>query len=93
MLDLRQIHSLTDFLRNHKTHVQRLQLADVPEVLTVNGKPELVIQSAGGYQSLLDRLEYAEGVAGLRKAYRQVKRGETEDYRTAIQSLKTENGL
>jgi len=93
MLDLRRIHSLTDFLRNHKAHVQRLQEADGPEVLTINGKPELVVQSAHGYQSMLDRLEYAEGVAGLRKAYRQILDGETEDYRTAMETLRAKHGL
>ncbi len=93
MIDLRHVHSLTDFLRNHKVHVQRLQQADTPEVLTVKGKPELVVQSANGYQAMLDRLEYAEGLAGLRKAYKQVQNGETEDYRTAMQALKAQHGV
>ena len=40
MLDTREIHSLTDFLRNHKAHVKRLKKTQAPEVLTVNGKAE-----------------------------------------------------
>ena len=46
MLDLRQVFSLTDFLRNHKEHVARLVSTRKPVVLTVKGKPALVIQDA-----------------------------------------------
>ncbi len=35
MLDTREIHSLTDFLRNHEVHVARLKQTRAPEVLTV----------------------------------------------------------
>ena len=55
MLDTRQIHSLTDFLRNHKAHVARLKETKAPEILTVNGRAEIVIQDAESYQDLLDR--------------------------------------
>lgn len=60
MLDLRQVFSLTDFLRHHKDHVARLELSRKPVVLTIKGKPALVLQDAAGYQELLDRLELAE---------------------------------
>ena len=46
MLDTREIHSLTGFLRNHKAHVTRLKETHAPEVLTVNGKAEVVVQDA-----------------------------------------------
>ena len=61
MLDLRQVFSLTDFLRNHKELVSRVTETKKPVVLTVKGKPALVIQDAGSYQDLMDRLEKAEG--------------------------------
>ena len=60
MLDLREVFSLTDFLRNHRELVSRLTESRKPLVLTVKGKPALVIQDAGSYQELLDRLERAE---------------------------------
>ena len=41
MLDTRENHPLTDFLRNHKAHVTRLKETHAPEVLTVNGTAEL----------------------------------------------------
>jgi prevent-host-death family protein len=61
MLDLRQVFSLTDFLRNHKEMVARLSESHKPVVLTVKGKPALVIQDADSYQELMDRLDQAEG--------------------------------
>lgn len=70
MLDLRQVFSLTDFLRHHKDHVARLEESHKPVVLTVKGKPSLVIQDAESYQALLDRLEQAE-----RKTKRRTKEG------------------
>lgn len=56
MLDLRHVYSLTDFLRNHKEMVARVTETKKPIVLTVKGKPALVIQDADSYQELLDRL-------------------------------------
>ena len=61
MLDLRQVFSLTDFLRNHKELVSRVTETRKPVVLTIKGKPALVIQDADSYQELMDRLEKAEG--------------------------------
>lgn len=61
MLDLRQVFSLTDFLRNHKEMVARVTETRKPVVLTVKGKPSLVLQDADSYQELMDRLDKAEG--------------------------------
>lgn len=64
MLDLRQVYSLTDFLRNHREHISRLSESRSPMVLTVKGKAAVVVQDAAAYQDLLERLERAEGGAG-----------------------------
>lgn len=58
---MRQVFSVTDFLRNHKEHIARVTETGKPVVLTVKGKPALVIQDAESYQELIDRLERAEG--------------------------------
>lgn len=60
MLDLRQVLSVTDFLRNHKELIARVTETKKAVVLTVKGKPALVIQDAESYQELLDRLKTAE---------------------------------
>ncbi len=37
MLSVKDVHPMTDFLRNHKTYVARLKETQAPEILTVNG--------------------------------------------------------
>ncbi len=57
MIDLENIRSLSDFQRNAKEHLRRLKGTGKPEVLTVNGQAELVVQSAAAYQELLEQLD------------------------------------
>jgi PHD/YefM family antitoxin component YafN of YafNO toxin-antitoxin module len=57
MIRPEDIGSLTDFNRNSKAHVKRLKRTGRPELLTVNGKAEVVVQSAAAYQRLLTLLE------------------------------------
>jgi PHD/YefM family antitoxin component YafN of YafNO toxin-antitoxin module len=65
MLNLsRDINSLSNFKRKTPEFVVQLKKTRSPLVLTVNGVAELVVQSAESYQTLLDRLEYLETVAG-----------------------------
>ena len=65
MLDIRHIHSMSDFLRNHKTHVARLKETRVPEVLTVNGRAEVVVLDTETYERLMERLNHTEKVAAV----------------------------
>jgi len=57
MLKMQDVWSLTDFHRNAKDHLKRLKRTGRPELLTINGKAEVVVQSASAYQRLLDLLE------------------------------------
>jgi hypothetical protein len=53
MIALADIRSLTDFQRNTKSHLKRLKATGRPEVLTVNGKAELIVQNAAAYEETL----------------------------------------
>jgi prevent-host-death family protein len=57
------IGSLTDFNRNTKAHLKRLRRTGRPELLTVNGKAEVVVQSASAYQRLLNLVQKLKGNA------------------------------
>jgi PHD/YefM family antitoxin component YafN of YafNO toxin-antitoxin module len=61
---LDDIHSLTEFQRDTKTHMKQLKKTGRPAVLTVNGKASLVVQDASVYQSMLDAGDRAEAIAG-----------------------------
>lgn len=60
LIDLRQVFSRTDFLRRHCQQIDSLTASGKPSVLTVNGKPALIIQDPESYQGLLDRLNAYE---------------------------------
>ena len=76
MFRTHDIHSLTDFQRNTREHIERLKETGRPSVLTVNGRAEVVVQSAEAYQALLDALERAETIAGVLKGLQEMRRGE-----------------
>jgi PHD/YefM family antitoxin component YafN of YafNO toxin-antitoxin module len=51
------IMSLTDFARGTKAHLKRLRQTGRPELLTVNGKAEVVVQNASAYERLINLIE------------------------------------
>lgn len=75
MIQMSDIHPLTDFLRNHKEHIERLKKRGRAELLTINGKAEIVVQDAEAYQKLLEAVERAETVAGIRRGLESMKQG------------------
>ncbi|MEX2219443.1 MAG: type II toxin-antitoxin system Phd/YefM family antitoxin [Phycisphaerales bacterium] len=75
MFHIDNIHPLTDFKRNTAEFRARLKKSGRPAVLTVEGRPELVVQDAGAYQKMLDALERAEAIEGIREGLESMKRG------------------
>ena len=57
MFSANDIYSLTDFQRNAKDHVDRLTKTKRPEVLTVKGKAQVVVQDARAYEQIVEELE------------------------------------
>jgi len=62
-------------------------------VLTVNGRAELIVQNAGSYQALLDRLERAETVAAIRQGMDEFERGEGMSLKQAERRLRKQHGF
>jgi hypothetical protein len=76
MISLSDIHPLTAFLRDHKSHLERLHATGRPEVLTVNGKARVVVQDAAAYQKLVEAVEAVEMERVLRERLRSLQAGE-----------------
>jgi PHD/YefM family antitoxin component YafN of YafNO toxin-antitoxin module len=93
MLDLNQIHPVSDFNRNTREHIQRLKETGKPEVLTVNGHAEIVVQSAKAYQELLNAAELSETLAGVRRGLAQAKRGQGRPMRGFLEKLARKHGV
>jgi len=93
MIDLNNIHSLTDFNRNSKQAVRRLKKSGKPEVLTVNGQAELVVQSAASYQKLLEQVELVDTLAGLKRGLEQADRRELRPASTFFKEIAAKYGV
>lgn len=93
MVDLNDIHSLTDFQRNTKQYLKRMKKTGNPVILTVNGKAELVVQDAQSYQEMLEQLERAETVQAVRQAMAEFDRGEGRPAREALDELRKKHGI
>jgi hypothetical protein len=93
MVDLRDIHPLSDFQRNARAYVRRLKKTGRPEVLTVHGQAEIVVQHADAYQRLLDLAANAAAIVGIQRGLRGTMEGTGEDADDAFQSLEDELGI
>ena len=87
------IHSLTDFKRRTIDLVESMEASGNPMVLTVNGKAKLVVQDASSYQKLLDDLDEAEAVAGIRRGLEDVAQGRTQPAKRAFAELRKKHGI
>ena len=90
---LADIHSLSDFQRNTRDHIRKLKRSGKPVVLTVNGEAEVVVQSAEGYQKLVDDQEILESIRGISRGMEQAKRGHSQPMRAFLESLAQEHGF
>ena len=76
-IHLDDIHPLTDFQRNAKAHIARINRTGRPEVLTVNGKAEAVLLGAGAYERLLGTMEELETLQSIRRGLEEIDTGKT----------------
>jgi hypothetical protein len=67
MIRAEDIGSLTDFQRNTQAHLKRLKRTGRPELLTVNGRAEVVVQNASAYLRLIGSLEKLKHKSPTRK--------------------------
>jgi len=83
MIALEDIRSLTDFQRNTKKHLKRLKATGRPEVLTVNGKAELIVQDAAAFEDMLD------AIRGIQRGLEEMKAGKGEPARKVLDRIRT----
>lgn len=75
MIKTSNIKPLTDFVRNSKAHIARLQATEAPEVLTVNGEAAVVVQDAASYERMAALAEQAKQDARLQSALQYFRDG------------------
>jgi len=87
MIALQDIRSLTDFQRNTKAHLRRLKSTGRPEVLTVNGKAELIVQDAAAFEDMLD------AIRGIQRGLDAMKEGTGKPFRQALDEIRAKHKI
>ena len=89
----RDIDSLTHFKRHTGAVIEQLKTTGQPMVLTVNGKAEVVVQDAASYQRMLDLIDRAEAIIGVKKGLESIERGEGIPAEEAFKRLRRKHNI
>lgn len=90
------IDSLTNFKRQTAEFLDRLHSTGEPLVLTVNGRPQVVVQDAAAYQRLLDsaaKAEREDTIAAIREGLADVRAGRVKPARAVLARLARKYGI
>jgi len=94
MIDItKDIQPLTTFRNNSAEFIQQLKETKRPIILTVNGKPEAVLQDPAEYQRLLNIAAEADAEEGLRQGLADIAAGRTRPAREVFAELREEYGI
>lgn len=93
MIDLKDIGPLTDFQRATKEHIRRLKATGRPRVLTVNGKPELVVLDAASFQRMMETVEHAETIVAIQAGLDDAAAGRTKPLKDAFAVTRRRLGM
>lgn len=86
-MNFTESRSLTDFQRNTKLHLNRLARTGRPEVLTVNGKPELIVKNAAAFEEMID------AIRGIQRGLDSMKEGKGEPARIVLDRIRTKHKI
>lgn len=89
----KDIQPLTTFRNNSVQMMRQLRKTKRPIVLTVNGKPEAVVQDAQAYQRLLDIAAQADAREGIRQGLADEVKGRTRPAREAFEEFRAKHGI
>jgi len=85
--------TLADFTRDATGAIKRLKASGQPQILTVDGQAEVVVQDVASYQRLLDLAERAEAIEGIRLGLESAARGEGVPADEAFRRIRAKHGL
>lgn len=93
MSNVTDVHSLTEFQRNARALIGKVKKSKNPLLLTVNGRPEVVVQDAEVYQAMVERLQEMEDLVAIREGLAQAEAGNARPAREVFAELKQKHGL
>jgi prevent-host-death family protein len=94
MIDItKDIQPLTTFRNNSVKFMKRLKKTRRPIILTVNGKPEAVVQSPAEYQRLLDLAAEASEEEAVRQGLEDLREGRTRPMNQVFDEMRRKYGI
>lgn len=92
MVNVTDIHSLTEFQRHAKSLIEKVKASKSPLVLTVNGRPAVVVQDAEMYQALVERLREMEDLAAIREGLAEAEAGDVRPAGEGLGEIQSKHG-
>jgi len=93
VLNLDQIHPVSDFIRNYRAYLTRINETRRPEVLTVNGVPECVLVDAKSFQEMQAAYEEVRFVRAVNEGIASMKAGQGKPAAQAFQEIRSDLDL
>ena len=93
MIQPSDIYSLTEFKRDSKALLERLEASGRPQVLTVDGRAKAVVMGIEAYERITALVDQAETLEGIRKGLADMKAGRTLSLAQAEAKLRKHLGL
>ncbi len=88
MTPIQNVDTLTHFKANTSEVLERLKTTGAPMVLTVDGEAEVIVQDAGSYQKMLEVLDRAQAIEGIRRGLDSMARGEGRPAEEAFEGIR-----
>lgn len=93
MIQPTDIHPLTDFKRESTRFLDELETKHRPMVLTVDGRPKVVLLDVVTYERMAELVERVEAIEGIRRGIEDFKAGRTMSLDAFAESLRQGLGL
>ncbi len=92
-LNLAKIHPITDFVRNYRAYLTRMQESREPEILTVNGMAECVLVDAETFQEMSVAWEKDKFVRAVHQGIESMNSGAGKPAAQAFSEIRSDLGL
>jgi PHD/YefM family antitoxin component YafN of YafNO toxin-antitoxin module len=87
------LHSLNDFRRHAREYAVQMKRTGEPRILTLNGRPEFVVQSLNVYRALLAEVDRLQTIIGVRAGLDSIARGESRPAREALEEIRRKHRI
>ncbi len=88
-----EAHPLTEFVENAPEFSRRLKETGEPVVLAVEGGTDVVVQDADSYRKLLEEVERARALEGIRQGLEDMRAGRTLTLEQFKEHVRTKHGI